>query len=212
MPTPQVWPAQANLSEEVVESYGYLTNILTAQNGDEQRIQLRRHPRGGISFAYLCPNLVDGQHVSALLYANRVKPWVVPLWCYARKLGADVGVGGTALTVDTVNAPFQDPLGLGLYAVLWSATRSYEAVQIQTVSPTSISLLAGTGKAWTSAQTWVLPARVGYLVDEVAELNWITGALVGGRAHFTFDAVDEVLAVAPSSGTVVFGELDEPSG
>jgi hypothetical protein len=211
VPDPQVFPAMANLSEEPVEAYGYLSDVRISQSGKEQRIQLRRHPVGGIEFAYLCPDLTDGQHIAALLYAHRIKPWVVPLWCHARTLGGSVGLGGTSITVDTVNAPFQDPLGLGLYAVIWSGPRTYEAVRIDTVSPTSITLLAGTTRSWAIQGTYVIPARVGYLVDEVVEHDWITSKITGGRVRFTFDAVRETLeAVAAPVGEIVFGELDEP--
>jgi len=200
----------ANLHDEVVEPYGYFTDILTAENGDEQRVQLRRHPRHGYEFSYLCPELTEGQHVSSVLYANRVKPWIVPLWCHARVLAESVGAGGIVVTVDTVNAPFRDPLGLGLYAVLWSGARSYEAVRIDTVGPTQLTLLAGTVQSWGQGAK-VIPARVGYLVDEAVEQDWETGALVGGRVRFTFNAVDESLVAAPEAeGEIVFGALDEP--
>jgi len=206
-----VWPVRANARDETIEEYGYLTSILTAHDGSEQRIQRRRHPVGALEFSYACLNVTHAQASMNLLYAHRADRWVVPHWYHPRRLLGDVGAGATTIGVATPGAPFQDPLGLGLYVVLWKDPRTYEALPIDAVSVSNITLQVGPEKNWPAATTYVFPARVGILTD-AARPQWDSSKVLTGRLRFTFDAVEEELVISDEGAIHIFGDVVEPVG
>lgn len=206
MPDPQVWPIEAKFGEgrDVIEHYGYATDIITAESGAEQRIGLRRHPVERLEFSFLCmrEELREGQIANALLYANLAKKWIVPFFHRSAPLQAAAGIGTNTLLLDTTNIPFRDVLGLGKYAVLWRDADTYEAVQIDVLTTASIQTVNPLTKSWSVPGTWVLPARVGIL-EQPAAMTWLTSRIASGRLSFTFDAYEET---APGSGDFVILE------
>jgi len=211
MTPPQAWPFLANAVDEIVEEYGYLTDVESYDDGSEQRMQLRRHPVGSLEYSFFGFDLVDGQAAQLLLYANRTKSWVVPHWPHARPLQSAATAGDGVLLVDTTNAPFQDPLGLGPYALVWRDARTYEVVTITEVDPGQIVLSAPLAKSWAVPGTYVIPCRVGVL-DGSIEPQWDTGTVHSGRLRFSFNAWVATLPSPPAGGLVQVEDAVQPIG
>lgn len=200
MPLPKVWPVAANAAESMIEEYGYLTDVFRAISGMEQRVQLRRHPVGSLEASYLCDVAEDSQAAAAIIHGNQDDKWLVPLWMYAQRLQTALNIGDTDVAVPTTtDIPFQDASGFGAVGVLWSGPRSSEAFYIQTVNPTSLTLPIGVTKAWGTAGTFVLPARVGRLA-EIVSYRWITGKVMEARLIFEFEPPDDILDVLTWAG------------
>lgn len=203
MPDPQVWPLEANFADTIEELYGYSTEILAPEDGPEQRISHRVHPTGGIEFSCLAHIVDHAGLVEAKLFRYQAEPWLVPLWMLSRALTIDASVGVTSLTLDTVDAPYLDPLGYGTKLLIWRDARTFEALPIDTISPTSISLASPTTIAWPANVSKVIPCRVGRL-EEVVPVSWLSPIILSLRVRFRFDADESVLS---SSVAVPEGEF-----
>jgi len=221
MPAAPVWPFQANLTSRIVETYGYLTSVITSRKGDEQRVRLRKHPKGSISFEFFAHRSVDRWGSSILersaliaaIYSNQPSKWTVPLWHYAVKLTSEATGGGTTLNVeDTTNSPFRTSTALGDYALVYAGPLNYEVVAMNLVLTSSISTLDPLVATWPKGAA-VVPTRVGILAGG-AQLRNVGPELVQGSVSFDFDMTESPAAggpppsefiVMPGGGVVIPG-------
>lgn len=190
MPTPVLWPYRADWDGRVREGYGYQTDVNASRNNTEQRAGLRSHPVGYIDFQFVCTERQDAQAASALLLGNQAKTWLVPLIQYKCPLTADVAIDAQVLPCVTAGAPFQDPLGLGIYVLIWKDPKTWEVCQISAIQANSVDLQAGTVKAWLAYQAVVIPLRIGRLDRRVSKA-WPSGASLRGNLRFTFDSAED---------------------
>jgi hypothetical protein len=201
VPVPVVWGFEAN--EVVRETYGYATDVMTSWNRTEQRVQLLRHPRGGLEFDFMGLGAGESSLVRAALYLYQDAPWVVPMWPLACDLLVALSPSDTAVVIDASDVPFQDAAGLGLYAVLWKSSSVLEVVSLETYSPTQLNLAApGVVGSWPVG-TKVIPARVGRLETSIST-PWPHRDIATGKVKFTFD-IDQQVATVPASEFVIIG-------
>ena len=98
-----------------LESIGYVNEILQADTGAEQRINLRAFPNGAVEFslAELLP--AAAAELLSLLRSNQAGLWVVPLWPYALPTTGGLSAGATFI-------PIAPPVsGYGLELIPWAA-------------------------------------------------------------------------------------------
>jgi len=208
MPDPVVWPLQPNWQEKIVEGYGYRTAVLVADDSSEQRKGLRRHPAGSIEFSFMSAEAREAQAAMALLLANGDKLWAVPLWPYVCRLTAPTSIGALTLPCDTAGAPFQDPLGLGDFVLVWKDYLTWELLEIQGVTGVSVDLGNPATMAWPASQSLVIPIRLGRLVPEFSAI-WETGVVLSGRLHFDFECVSG--SASGSDTFVLVGDMLVPA-
>lgn len=158
-----------------VERISYLTNVIESKNGKEQRIRLRKTPRRQLEYRTLLADSNDYKRNSIMraLYHNQMmfgasKSWLVPVDFDAIYLTADLALGSSTINVNT---PYYDYCDNG-YVLLHNKFDDYEVVRIDTVSPTSISLIAPTTKNWTKGNT-IVPLRSCVLGNETNSGNII---------------------------------------
>lgn len=148
----RVVPFPIDPSGDIVEGYGYLTRILTSIAEHEQRAALRAVPRRSWSFDFV---LVGRDHrlAQALLHGWSAQPFGLPVWYDETTLDAGVSAGGTTLTLDTTLRDWDE------LAILWASPVVWEAVLIESITDTSITLAAELLADWP-ASTKVYPLRL----------------------------------------------------
>jgi len=209
VPYPVVWALEPNISDPVVETYGYMTDVIELRRR-EQRVQLRRHPIGAIEFSFFCENPLEGQRTAVLIHRKRAQPWIVPLWQYRSRPTADVTAGATEVQVVTSLIPFTDPLGLGPYALLWRSSSSYELVHLNAIYPTKLELAQPVAGNWTAGSVEVLPCRVGRL-EQAPRTPWLTPQVLTGRVRFDFDCwSDDNIVPTLTDEFAVIGDQVQP--
>lgn len=196
-----LWPFEPSIHEPIVEEYGYASDVIVSSNGTEQRRGLRRHPVGSAEFSFREPTTYELAPMLSRLYLNTGNRWIVPLFWYASDLTASAAAGVFQLPVSTVNIPYQDPLGLGRYAVLWRDRYTTELVQVVAVSPSAIDIADPLAATWTPPRAFVIPCRIARL-DPAHSYLRETGTSLAGRVRFTFDAAEDPEALVPF---VMFG-------
>lgn len=98
-----VWPLP--FKRGVVETLEWMTDVLTGDNGTEQRISLRQHPRQTFKITSRVPRDYRAT-LDNLLYGWRHRVWGVPIWTEFSRLTAAAEVGSSTLYLDTLYADY----------------------------------------------------------------------------------------------------------
>lgn len=171
---------QPNMEREIVEAIGYLTDVIEAYDGGEQRVQLREIPVGTVSFSLLHLDTRSAQLASAILFGNLGKPFGVPRWQYQTELLQPAAADEVEIFLDTTDLPFE----IGGLALLWSDDFTVEGHVIDDVQADRLVLSLGLRKAWPATKTKVMPMVVGRLSTEET-FSW--ESLIAGSQELTFD-------------------------
>lgn len=133
----------------LTETIDFLTNVIEAYDGTEQRISTRTQGRQIFDMKYFlesddpAPSGADKfATAQALIVGMGGNPLGVGMWHQARKLTADVAIGATSANLVTSDIDFR----VGGYAVLFSDWNDNEILSIQSVTPTSVSFVSPTEK------------------------------------------------------------------
>lgn len=138
----------------IVETLLFRTDVITKQDGREQRVSLRASPRASYDVTYELESF-DRQFLEARVFAGQERAYGLPLWHEPSLLTAAVGIGNTTITVDsTAYADFRD----GGLAIVFSGADSFEALQILSHTGTTLSFTSAFTKAFQIG-TRVLPVR-----------------------------------------------------
>ena len=153
--------------EAPVETLAFLTDIISALDGHEQRIALRKNPRQMFEVLYLLTEN-DRQRMQALLMDWSGNVFGFPLYHEAVQLSAAVSPGATSYPItggDDVD------FRAGGLAVAFTDVNTFDVIQISAASDTSITA-ADPSVFGYAAGTLVMPLRTARIVRAVA----------GGRA------------------------------
>jgi hypothetical protein len=156
-----VFASQPNWIEPVRERIGFLTDILPAYDGSEQRIRLRETANGGIAFRVTCPTAREWAQLQSLITAKQSEIIHVPWWPDAQPLLAAVNALDTELEVDTADRDFAAEHGV----ILWRNAFQYEAGTIAALTTSGLSLADGLDSGF-AAGTLVIPLKACRLAFE----------------------------------------------
>lgn len=170
-----------NWADSVNESYEWLTDVLEAYGGVEQRIGLRGVPRRGLSYSMATTERHASNRLETLLLGWQSRLFAVPVWTECQTLASALSIGATSIPCETSGYEFAP----GDLVVLWRAHDVYESVEIDSVNVNSLMLVSATLAAWP-AGTKVLPLRLGRL-PSAQKLNRDTDHHFSARVEFRFD-------------------------
>jgi hypothetical protein len=173
-----VFGMRPDWSEGVTERLAWLTEVLEAHDGTEQRVRLRRMPRRSFEYAFLLEGKAT-RLLDHLLFGWGARVYCLPVWSDVTILASGLSAGTTSITVqDAANADYH----AGGLVVLWLSDIRHEAVEILDVSGDVLTLKLPLGSAWP-AGTRVYPARLVRLEGEV-KVERPTDTLARGRCRF----------------------------
>jgi len=120
-----VFGMRPDWSQGITERLEWLTEVLEAYDGTEQRVRLRQLPRRGFEYGFLIEGR-DAQVLDHLLFAWGARIYCLPVWTDVSTLAGEAAIGSTALTVqDVANSDYH----AGGLAVLWRSNTRHEAVE-----------------------------------------------------------------------------------
>lgn len=174
-----VFAHRPDWSSGVLEVLEWASEVLTAWDGTEQRIQLRAHPRRSFEYTILAEG-IGAAHLEALIHGWGGRNYCVPVWTDGSFLAAPLLSGSTELVLpgDIARHDYQ----AGGLAVLWMSEREAEATQIVAVTGNRLTLKLPLGRSWP-AGTRVYPGAVMRL-DGSVKLERITDRIVMARLRF----------------------------
>lgn len=189
-------------SAPATERLEWLTQVLTARDGTEQRITLRKSPRQQMTFnsRIAIPEL---SRVSNLFYGWRKRVWAVPIWSEAR-IASSVVENDQSITVDTRFGDFR----VNGLAVIWNSERKFDIFEIISFTDNQINLDRGINADYANAS--VVPVR---LMRMTSDPNRNTNG-VNGSISVAFESIDNVELIS-SFGSEPFSDgievyLEEP--
>lgn len=160
--------------QPLTETLEWLTNIITAKDGSEQRIALRDAPRQGFALNVITDDELDQSKIEAALFGWQKRIWGVPVWPHYVLHTADINIDDETISVDTTNRVFDD----GGLAVIWQGDNNYEVVKINTVSDTSLTLNSPVLNNWTGRKL-IIPVKTANMItkasrkDAPKDVSWL---------------------------------------
>jgi hypothetical protein len=162
----------------MTEKLSWSTEIITSKNGTEQRIRKRQNPiQSFTGEIFLSRNEVTRADILIAGWRNR--NWALPVWSESR-VGEEVNIGDSSVTVDTANADFR----VGSLCVIWASPRKFEILEVTAITSNSITFDRQSNKYFSSP--FVAPARIARMSsDPVRDFNGFSG-----QSSVSFDVVD----------------------
>jgi hypothetical protein len=186
------WTYVPNWASGITERLEWLTLIERGTNGNEDATPLREWPRRSWEFVPLVEG-TDRQRMENMLYDASARTWAVPVWPDYDELAADLALGVLSIPVDTVGLDYHD----GGLAILLSDAKTFETVEISTISDSAIALARGTLNAWP-AGTRIYPARTARL-DAYPSLSRYTTRLVDSTVRFISMGANDYAGTMPTA-------------
>jgi hypothetical protein len=166
---------RCDAADGIDEEYAFLTDIYTADDGNEQRVSLRVFPRVSLRYTTEQLDARETARIDAWLWKHHGVRVAVPRWMDAIQLGVDLSPGAFQIFLaDAMTerwfAPYQRIM-LIESPQAWGRASRWEAVQIeQTFSSTLIQLDVNVNtiqQAWTAGRTLVVPLVPGRLANDL---------------------------------------------
>ena len=173
-------------SREVLE---WRTDVIVANNGEEQRVRTRRLPRQSVqSDFYLTSNEIN--RAELLLYGWRANRWAFPIWSEARPADT-IFAGDTVIPVDPNYGDFR----VGSLCIIWQSASASQVVEIADIDPVGETITIVDEAAQNYFRAYVAPVRVGRLLADPTRST--TGWNGRGTVNFQADDNIEFINVEP---------------
>ncbi len=177
----------------IAEYLEWMTNIIEAKDGSEQRISVRRVPRQGFGFRVYFASEKQQAVYETFLHKWQKKKWGLPVWYELVSHSDDINILDTVITVDTTYADFRD----GGLAVIWKSIDEFEIVRIDIVAADSLTLSSVIQNTFTGDK-FIIPCRIAQISRVTRGNETPDGDSI---VEFSFVIEDNVLFSDYSAGT-----------
>ena len=147
---------------DVLETLAFLTNVIPAQDGHEQRISLRKQARQTFNVEYALDGL-DRQGLQALLFDWMDNLFGFPLWHERVILTAAVG---SSATLYSISGGDDVDFRVGGLAVVISDSRTFDVIQIDAATDVLITAASPSVNAYPVG-TPIMPVRTCFIPNRV---------------------------------------------
>ena len=176
------WTWLPDWSNPMLERLEWATDVMTAYDGTEQRIQLRGSPRRTFEFSFSASGQ-QRRRLDAAIYDWGARVWAVPVWPDGERLSTTRTAGSLTIPVTTANRDYH----AGGLVMLLNEDGGYEVTEIDTISSTTLTLLRPLNNTWLAGSCMVYPVRSARLPQSHG-FSRFTGDFAYGRVRM--DAVD----------------------
>jgi hypothetical protein len=198
-----IWVIRPDWNNGITERLEWLTDVLTANNGNEQRVRLRKNARRTLEMAWL----VQGQRAmmaDTLLTGWGSRKYCVPVWMELDRAAAPISAGATSITV--TDAALKD-YAVGGYVVLWADETKAEAIEIAAIAGNTLTLKTPVANSYP-AGTSICPALLGRIDGDV-QVRHIRADALAGIVRFLDEAATDRQAAEIGPTWQGYAVLDE---
>lgn len=165
-----VWPFVPQAA--FTERYEYASDVMTSDDGTEQRQALRDTPRALLSYRYRFGDEEINSRVENLLADWHARVFALPIWQDYATLSSTLASGGTAVSVASLtDRDFR--AGAGELILLYANENSFEALEVSSIVGTTINVSVGPTSTWP-AGTKVLPIRLCFVRGAAQQDAYVT--------------------------------------
>jgi hypothetical protein len=191
-----VFPFLPDWRNGLTEGLEWQSSVERAFSGDEQRRELRAAARKTLNYDLTILDQHEAARIENMLFGWQSRNFAIPIPTDRGQLTSAASLGVTVLNIDTTDLGFY----AGQPALLYIDSETYEAVDVQTVSAASLTLVRPTANAWP-IRTWVFPAGVAHLPSQQT-LNRETDYYITAALTWQF-AVGDANANTPSAAAAL---------
>lgn len=178
------WFVPPNWRSPIVERIEFATNVIRAYDGSEQRFALRGDAaRWFWDFQFNASDRTM-RVLENVAYAWGSRIWALPLWPQGCSLTSDATSGDLTIYLGTDDLDFHVD-GLAVLTTL-ETPEVYEAIEIESVTSSSITAKRALVGNWPASSTLVYPVRTARMVGTPA-MQRFTGGHVYGRVAFRLE-------------------------
>ncbi len=127
---------------EVLE---WATDVITSNDGSEQRVRLRKAPRQTFMANYPIP-ANEMARAENIAYGWLARKWAVPVWSQTQPV-TNLISGDTVIACDSANYDFRE----GGLVLIWSSATVNEVIEIDSVDVNQLVLARGMGNSYPVA-------------------------------------------------------------
>jgi len=181
--TGDLFPFEPDWSDGVIERMEWMTDIMRANNGDEQRVGVRDQPRVSLSVRYLLQRN-DAAFLRNLAWRRSFYYFYLPFWPHRNVVTSTAGSGST-----TIQTPgLELSVTTGSYVAFMGADgRQVEVKQVSSASTNNIVLTSAITNDWP-ARTTIVPCARGHLDNDFQlSLTQVTPNVTRAETQFLFD-------------------------
>jgi len=156
------------------ETLEFMTEILTAVDGTEQRISGRKNPRQSFRFTVFADNDRERQRISNLLFDWQGRVFGLPVWTESTTLMADVAINDTTINVaSTANADYR----VGDLAIILKDDDTFDALTVSATTATTITFDSEVTQSYLASdrEVLVMPLRQVYADAVVSRSKYRVG-------------------------------------
>lgn len=179
------FPFEPQWYKRIKERLEWSTDVMTAYDGSEQRVSLRREPRRTIEYDVTL-NKADNQRADAMLVDWLARPFAVPMWMFGSKLTTAASISDLIVYLDTDNKDFV----VGNSIVFLTDSLTFETSEVVGITSTSITVdtaLLNNHEVGTK----VYPIRIGRLQKKHSN-KFLTRDADTSKMSFSFTKNDNV--------------------
>lgn len=195
-----VWTIRPNWREPVLERLEWMTDVIEASDGNEQRRALRLSPRRSFEMTFN-PFNADRSYFDLFLHRLGAEEFMVPLWHDQAKVNIALAAGVTAIPVDTTYREF---VAGGMALIVGADPHVFDAIEITAVTDTQIT--AGVGEVTRSwpAGARIYPLRRARLSDE-SMFAAITNRVGQATLEFQLNQANDIASEGEWEGETYLG-------
>lgn len=184
----------------VEETWAWLTDIIPARDGTEQRIALRSTPRRSIKYSFVLESMVERRRQYNRWFKSLASRIVLPYYQYSTPLTAGSSVGSSSLYFDPARTDLRD----GEFALLYDAlTDNGYLIKIDTVEVDGITTDAPITFEATAGMV-IAPAFTSRLFDKTG----LSMYLVTGKIDLAAEALTSRALFSRPGSTAVINTFD----
>lgn len=186
------WTWRPDWGRGIGEALEWATDVLEAEEGDEQRIGRRLTPRQTWTFTATAEG-VARQAMEAAIAGWGGRVWALPLWPHASQIKSIALAGATVLQAAGFDREF---MAGGLALIMGEDAMVSEVVEIEEVQADQLLLRRGLNRQWPAGST-VYPAKSARMIDSVA--TRFTGTVADAAVTFTVASANPHASIDPAT-------------
>src|SRR6056297_1376718 len=149
------------------ETLEFLTDVLRATNGKEQRIALRKNPRQRLRYKFsMDEDSAQSRTLNTRIFGAQAALFGLPMWFERARLTSAASATDTTIDVDTRYADFR----VGGVAIVWSDDQTFDALVIDSKTDSTITFSSGIVNNYPVG-AFVMPMRTARTNDTVQRVK-----------------------------------------